>query len=54
MSAFERLLGEVGFARAAATRLAKGGWPNLKREEPTQNHQLTARVMAAAQSLKTR
>lgn len=50
--AFERLLREVGFPRAAAARLAKGGWPALKRQEPSQNPALVARVLAAAQSLK--
>lgn len=50
--AFERMLRDCGFPRAAAARLARGGWPALKRQEPSTNHALAARVIAAAQSLR--
>lgn len=48
-----RFLQEHGFAKAAAVRLAAGGWPALSRGDNPDHSQLAARVLAAAEQLRT-
>lgn len=50
---FEGMLRDLGFSKAAASRLSAGGWPALAGGSPGHS-ELARRVLAAAETLRTR